>query len=51
VRPMPLLAPVITYVRPRWSGRSLVLQDDVMNHNVDNDNNAVNAYILVGCAP
>ena len=42
--PMPLLAPVMTTVRPVWLGRSLgVHLEVVMGNNVSADNNAVNA--------
>ncbi len=40
-RPIPLLAPVITAVRPVMSGREVELEV-VMGNNVDDDNNGVN---------
>jgi hypothetical protein len=41
---MPLLAPVMTTVRPLWLARSLgVHLEVVMGNNVSADNNAVNA--------
>jgi hypothetical protein len=39
---MPLLAPVMTKVRPVWSGMSCGVQEEVMRFKVDDDNNDVN---------
>ena len=44
-RPMPLLAPVMTYVRPVWSGMSVAVQW-LMRSKVDDDYNDVNDNIV-----
>src|SRR5881409_3479699 len=46
MRPIPLLAPVTTTVRPSRLGRSAAVHlEEVMDGNVDADNNDVNVYI------